>query len=72
MANVSVYNMQGQEVGNIDLNDAVFGGLTTARALRRLRPAPRFPAAEESPGDRRAQATQDRVPRELLSGHTAA
>jgi large subunit ribosomal protein L4 len=25
MANVSVYNMQGQEVGNIDLNDAVFG-----------------------------------------------
>ena len=52
MANVSVYNMQGQEVGNIDLNDAVFG--------------------VESPGDRRAQATQDRVPRELLSGHTAA
>ncbi len=25
MANVSVYNMQGQEVGSIDLNDAVFG-----------------------------------------------
>ena len=25
MANVSVYNMQGQEVGKIDLNDAVFG-----------------------------------------------
>ena len=25
MANVSVYNMQGQEVGTIDLNDAVFG-----------------------------------------------
>ena len=65
MANVSVYNMQGQEVGNIDLNDAVFGD-------RRLRHALRFPAAEESPGDRRAQATRDRVPRELLSGHTAA
>ena len=25
MANVSVYNMQGQEVGKIDLSDAVFG-----------------------------------------------
>ncbi len=25
MANVSVYNMEGQEVGTIDLNDAVFG-----------------------------------------------
>ena len=25
MANIAVYNMQGQEVGNIDLNDAVFG-----------------------------------------------
>jgi len=25
MANVSVYNMQGSEVGRIDLNDAVFG-----------------------------------------------
>ena len=30
MANVSVYNMQGQEVGNIDLNDAVFGGCSSA------------------------------------------
>ena len=25
MANVSVYNMEGKEVGNMDLNDAVFG-----------------------------------------------
>ena len=25
MANVSVYNMEGKEVGRIDLNDAVFG-----------------------------------------------
>ena len=26
MANVSVYNMEGNEVGKMDLNDAVFGG----------------------------------------------
>ena len=25
MANVSVYNMKGEEVGKMDLNDAVFG-----------------------------------------------
>ena len=25
MANVSVFNMEGQEVGTIDLNDAIFG-----------------------------------------------
>ncbi|MBR3036430.1 MAG: 50S ribosomal protein L4, partial [Lachnospiraceae bacterium] len=25
MANVAVYNMEGQEVGTIDLNDAIFG-----------------------------------------------
>ena len=25
MANVSVYNMEGKEVGTIDLNDVVFG-----------------------------------------------
>ena len=25
MANVSVYNMEGKEVGTIELNDAVFG-----------------------------------------------
>ena len=25
MANVAVYNMEGKEVGTLDLNDAVFG-----------------------------------------------
>ena len=25
MANVSVYNMEGKEVGTVELNDAVFG-----------------------------------------------
>ena len=25
MANVSVYNMEGKEVGTMELNDAVFG-----------------------------------------------
>ena len=33
MANVSVYNMQGQEVGKIDLNDAVFGAKVNENLL---------------------------------------
>ena len=33
MGNVSVYNMQGQEVGTIDLNDAVFGANVNEKLL---------------------------------------
>ena len=32
--------------------------------------APRFPEAVRSLGDRREQVAQDRVPQDLLSGHT--
>ena len=86
MANVSVYNTDGKEVGTIELNDAVFGvelnehmyiwlwlhsSPISARARRRRRPAPRFPEAAESRGDRRVPVTQDRVPRDLRSGRAA-
>ena len=30
MANVSVYNMEGKEVGTLELNDAVFGEIGRA------------------------------------------
>ena len=88
MANVSVLNMQGQEVGTIDLNDAVFGvevnenlihmavvqhlANTSARAHRRPRPAARSPEEAESPGDRRVPAMRARVQPELPSGRAAA
>ena len=58
MANVSVLNMQGQEVGTIDLNDAIFGV--------------RSPEEAESPGDRRVPAMRARVQPELPSGRAAA
>ena len=63
MANVSVYNMEGKEVGTLELNDAVFGVevnehlvhlavvaqlLISVREHRRQRHVLRFPAAEES------------------------
>ena len=79
MANVVVYNMEGNEVGTIELNDAVFGVPwqlfsslpTSARERRKPRPVPRYPAAEESPGDRREPVMRDRDQPELLSGPAA-
>ena len=35
MANVSVFNMEGKEVGTIDLNDAVFGVQVNENLLHR-------------------------------------
>ena len=60
MPTVAVLNMAGKEVEKIELAEGVFGI------------EPKFPAAAESRGDRRAQAVQDRAPPELRSGHTAA
>lgn len=37
MANVSVYNMDGQSVGNIDLNDAIFGVEVNEHLLHKAR-----------------------------------
>ena len=68
MAKVSVYNMEGKQIDTIELSDAVFG----VREHRKQRPVPRFPAAEENPGDRREPVMQDRAPSALLSGQAAA
>ena len=87
MANVAIYNMEGKEVGTMELNDAVFGvedkrasGTScsssaslqiSAREHRRLRPVLKFPEAEESRGDRKEPVMQDRVRQELRSGPAA-
>ncbi len=74
MAKVSVYNMDGKEVGTTELSDAVFGVEVNehlVRELRRPRHAQRFPEAEESLGDRRAQVMPDRVQQEHHSGQAA-
>ena len=64
MANVSVYNMEGNEVGSMELNDAVFG----VEVNRKQKHVPKFPAAEENLGDRKEPVMQDRVQQELRSG----
>ena len=46
--------------------------LLNVRAHRAPEIAPRFPAAERNRGDRKVQATQDRVQQERLSGQAAA
>ena len=63
MANVSVYNMEGKEVGTVEIN---------VREHRRLKHVPKFPAAEENRGDRKEPAMQDRDPQEHRSGQAAA
>ena len=83
MANVTVYNMEGKEVGTIELNDAVFGVeiwyirqsfsslQIIVRVLRKQKPALKLAEAEENPGDRKEPVMQDRVQQELRSGQAA-
>ena len=84
MANVVVYNMEGKEVGTIELSDAVFGVEVnehlvhmavvfsslpiSVRETQKAKTRSEVSAAEESPGDRREPAMRDRVQPELLSG----
>ena len=87
MANVSVYNMEGKEVGTIELNDAVFGVevnehlvhmavvqqlANNRQGTQKAKTVLRYPVAEESPGDRREPVMQDRVQPDLPSGQAAA
>ena len=87
MATVAVYNIEGKEVGSVELNDNIYGveinenlvhkavvtylanGRQEHRAQRHVQ---KFQAAEESHGDRRVQATQDRDQQDLHSGQAVA
>ena len=87
MANVSVYNMEGKEVGTMELNDAVFGVEVNehlvhhgccavslqinVREHRKLKHVLKYPVAEENRGDRKEPVMQDRVQQELRSGQAA-
>ena len=73
MANVSVYNMEGKEVGTIELNDAVFG-VTVNEHLVHMAVVQQLAnkrQAVESPGDRKEPVMQDRVQQDPLSGRAA-
>ena len=84
MANVAVLNMNGDQVGTIDLNDAIFGieanehvmHLAVVQYLANQRQGTQSTKtraeAAESLTDRKAQAEQDRAPSVLLSGLAAA
>ena len=74
MANVSVFNLEGNEVGTLELNDAVFGVEVNEHLvqLRKQKPVPKFPAVVRNRGDRKVPDMQDRVQQELRSGRAAA
>ena len=82
MANVSVYNMEGNEVGTLELNDAVFGvevnehlvhlAVVAQLANKRQGTQKAKTRSEVSGGgDRREPVMQDRVQQELHSGKAA-
>ena len=83
MANVSVYNIEGKEVGTIDLNDAVFGvevnehlvhmavvsQLANKRqGTQKAKTRSEVSGMEENHGDRKVPVMQDRDLQELRSG----
>ena len=86
MANVAVYNIEGKEVGTMELNDAVFGVEVNehlvhmavvnslqinVRVHRKLKHVLKYLVAEENHGDRKEQVMQDRVLQDLHSGQAA-
>ena len=78
MANVSVYNMEGKEVGTMELNDAIFGvevnehlvHMAVVQHLANKRQGTQ--KAKTRSGGRKEPVMQDRVPSERLSGRAAA
>ena len=83
MANVSVYNMEGKEVGTMELNDAVFGveindhlvHLAVVRQLannrqgtQKAKTRSEVSGGGRNLGDRKEQVMQDRVQQDLHSG----
>ena len=83
MANVSVYNMEGKEVGTIELNDAVFGvevnehlvHMAVVQQLANNRQGTQKAKTRSEVsggGDRREPVMQDRVQPDLPSGQAAA
>ncbi len=88
MPQVTVFDMTGKSVGEMTLSDAIFRNRTkhfryarcssklpmqiSVRAHSPPSPVPKFPAAAESRGDRRALwSCKTGAPPELRSGHTA-
>ena len=80
MSNVSVYNMEGNEVGTLELNDAVFGvevnehlvHMAVVRQLANKRQGTqKAKTRSEVSGDRKELVMQDRVQQELHSGQVA-
>ena len=84
MANVAVYNMEGKEVGSLELNDAIFGvevneHLVHMAVLQQLannrQGTQKAKTRSEVSGvvknhtDRKEQVMLDRVLQELHSGH---
>ena len=78
--------MEGNEVGTMELNDAIFGAKVNEHLVhlavvsqlankrqgtQKAKPVLKYPVAEENRGDRKEPVMQDRVQQELRSGQAA-
>lgn len=87
MAKVSVYNMEGKEVGNMDLNDAVFGVeinehlvhmavvqqlANNRQGTQKAKTRSEVSGGGRNLGDRKELVMQDRVQQDLHSGLAVA
>ena len=68
MANVAVFNMEGKEVGTLDLSDAVFGVEVNEHLVHM---AVVWQLANKRQGTQKAKTRSDRVQPDLLSGPAA-
>ena len=86
MANVSVLNMEGKEVGSMELNDAVFGVeinehlvhqavvlqlANNRQGTQKAKTRSEVSGGGRKPWRQKGTVTQDRVQQELLSGQAA-
>ena len=87
MAKVSVYNMEGKEVGTMDLNDSIFAVeinehlvhmavvqqlANNRQGTQKAKTRSEVSGVVENLGDRREQVMQDRVLQDLHSGQVVA
>ena len=77
MAKLSVYNIEGNQVGEIELNDAVFGvevneNLMHKAVVAQLAASRQGTQSAKTRSDRKEQVMQDRVQQDLHSGQAVA
>ena len=69
MAKVAVLNMTGAQVGEVELNDAIFAvEIKDVKVTKVLKLAQKYVVVVENHGDKKVQVEQDKVLSALYNG----